>query len=197
MAKITAARKAAHKQARGNLARASKALAPKATGPKPLKTITPGTVLILVAGAHKGKRVVFLKQLASGLLLVTGPFKINGVPVRRVNKVYAIATATKVELPAAVTEAIAEVDDKFFETMKANVKKAAAAAEREATKNGTAFIAHAAKKPAFVNTARVELQKKVDAALCPAIQAVGREFVQYLGSHFSLRKGQYPHALKF
>ncbi|KAG1049360.1 hypothetical protein G6F43_008307 [Rhizopus delemar] len=140
--------------------------------------ITPGTVLILLAGRYRGKRVVFLKQLDSGLLLVTGPFKVNGVPLRRVNQAYVIATSTKIDLSSA------KVDEKFND---AYFKKSA--------KTEKAFLEGEQKKAAFPESKAAD-QKALDKEILAAA-AKDAYLVSYLKSTFSLRKGQFPHDMKF
>jgi large subunit ribosomal protein L6e len=151
---------------------------------KPTKlreSITPGTVLILLAGRFMGKRVVFLKQLPSGLLLVTGPYKVNGVPIRRVNQAFVIATKTKVDVTGVD---VAKFDDAYF--AKAVVKKA---------KNADGFFAEDSKKEEL-SPARKADQKAVDAKILAAVKK--EEFLKpYLNSRFSLSKGQAPHAMVF
>jgi large subunit ribosomal protein L6e len=86
---------------------------PKAT--KLRKGIQPGSVLVLLSGRFRGKRVVFLKQLTSGLLLVTGPYKINGVPLKRVNQAYTLTTSTKVNVNGVD---VSKIDDALFKREK-------------------------------------------------------------------------------
>lgn len=47
----------------------------------------------------------------SSILVNAGPFKINGVPLRRVNQSYVIATSTKVDISGLNVE---KFDDKYF-----------------------------------------------------------------------------------
>ncbi|KAL6758754.1 ribosomal protein L6 component of cytosolic 80S ribosome and 60S large subunit [Haematococcus lacustris] len=151
---------------------------------KPTKlrsSITPGTVLILLAGRFKGKRVVFLKQLPSGLLLVTGPFKLNGVPVRRVNQVYVIATSTKVELPQLDLSAF---DDKYFKSVEVKRSKKG---EKEF------FDASQAQKKELA-AQYIANQKALDAALLPAVPA---DLKAYLSARFTLKDGDRPHLMNF
>ena len=153
----------------------------KARPTKLRSTITPGTVLVLLAGRFRGKRVVFLKQLPSGLLLVTGPYKVNGVPLRRVNQSYVLATSTKVEIGA--------VDAKFTDDY---FKRPAAA---KAAKGQEDFFAAAAVKTP-IDASRVADQKTADKSILDAIKKTPH-LKQYLNAHFTLTSGQYPHELKF
>lgn len=91
---------------------------------KPRPSLTPGTILILLAGRFRGKRVILLKNLPQGVLLVTGPFKVNGVPLRRVNARYVIATSYKIDLAGTDESKINEVAaDKYFTREKSEKKK--------------------------------------------------------------------------
>ena len=150
--------------------------------PRIRKSITPGTVLILLAGRFRGKRVVCLKALESGLLLVSGPYKINGVPLRRVNQAYVIATSTKVDVSGVDVSAIS---DEYF----ARSKEASTEGEDE-------FFMGDAPKPAVVSDKRKEDQKNVDAALLKAVGAVSM-MEAYLASQFTLNANDKPHLMKF
>lgn len=86
--------------------------------PKPTKLrhgITAGQILVLLVGKFKGKRVVFLKQLKSGMLLVTGPYKVNGVPLRRIPQKYTLTTSKHIDVAGINVD---KVDDSFFKKAK-------------------------------------------------------------------------------
>jgi large subunit ribosomal protein L6e len=151
---------------------------PKA--PKLRSSIEPGRVLILLAGRFRGKRVVALKQLKSGLIAVTGPYKINGVPVKRVDQTYTLSTSAKISLAGVKTDTI--TDETF--------KKETSAKRSRSQK----FFAEDAPK-VTTSDARKALQKEVDTALLKNIKdKIERK---YLNARFSLTRNDAPHAMKF
>ena len=109
---------------------------------RPRPSLQPGAILILLAGRFRGKRVICLKvrltmfsvlatlsltdleNLPQGLCLVTGPFKANGVPLRRVNASYVIATSQKVDLSGVDQKTVERVaEEGYFKRDKAEQGK--------------------------------------------------------------------------
>ncbi|KAI0053004.1 60S ribosomal protein L6 [Auriscalpium vulgare] len=153
--------------------------------PKLRSTITPGSILILLAGRFRGKRVVFLKQLESGLLLVTGPFKVNGVPLRRVNQAYVIATSTTVDLGDYKVDA--KFSDAYFSKP---ASKGSKSAEEEFFTDGKPK-----EKEAFPESKSAD-QKEIDKAIIASLKKT-EHLAKYLKASWGLSKGEYPHQLVF
>jgi large subunit ribosomal protein L6e len=148
------------------------------------KDITPGQVLIILSGRFRGRRVVFLKQLPSGLLLVTGPYKFNGVPLKRVNQAYVIPTKTKVNLGSL--PGADKLNDEFFTT-------------RVAVKRGTKseeFFEDPKKKKERVTEARRNNQNAIDTEVVKAVKSVPH-LKEYLQNRFALKNGDKPHLMQF
>jgi len=122
-----------------------------------------------------------LKQLPSGLLLVTGPYGVNGVPMRRVNQVYVIATETKIDISSVD---VSKYDDSYFKGAKKEKKSS----------GDSVFKDEPAKKE--LSADYLANQKKMDAALTPII-AKTKDLEAYLKAHFSLKDGDRPHLMKF
>lgn len=160
--------------------RVRKSTAKKQNTPKLKKSIVPGSVLILLGGRFRGRRVVFLKQLESGLLLVTGPFAVNGVPLRRVNQRFCIGTSTKVDLGGAD---YSKVTDAYF----------AREAEKKKKKSESSFF-EAKPEAKGASDERKAGQKSMDA---PLVKALPADIKQYLKVSFALSANQYPHEMKF
>jgi len=149
-------------------------------------SLTPGTVCIVLAGPHKGKRVVLLKQLYSGLLLISGPFLINACPMRRISQRYVIGTNTKIDISGVKLPE--NIKDEYFRREK---KK------RAKKEEGDIF---STKKESYKVTDQKKAdQKIVDKELIGAIKKhPDRKLLfTYLASMWGLRSSQYPHRMKF
>mmetsp|Transcript_18541 Transcript_18541/g.74022 ORF Transcript_18541/g.74022 Transcript_18541/m.74022 type:complete len:193 (-) Transcript_18541:1391-1969(-) len=155
------------------------------------ESLQPGTIVIILAGRFRGKRAVMLKALESGLLLVTGPFSVNGVPLRRVNAAYVIATSTRLDV--ASVEVPATIDDSYFAYEKP--------AKKPKTKKDDEGDFFSPDEPDDAATGpsetRLADQKTVDDQLLPIVEAHDPLLKAYLGALFSLKKGQKPHEMKW
>merc|ERR1712087_630640 len=110
-----------------------------------------------------------------GLLLVTGPFALNGVPLRRMGQRFVIITSTKIEGVDKMN--LEAVDDAFFMRKKKDKKKGPQKLPKE---KKTVMLA-------------------VDNELLALVEAHPEADIMkpYLRAFWTIVPGQPPHAIKF
>ena len=120
--------------------------------------------------------------------MITGPYAINGVPLRRINPAYVIATSQKVSLNGVT----ANVDDSFFKKARRYTKNELKGASEHRLKKCEEGKNAEAKWKSELKT----VQKSVDAKILENIKGV-EHLKGYLGSRFTLTNSTRPHELKF
>jgi large subunit ribosomal protein L6e len=151
---------------------------------KKILSLVPGTILILLSGRFKGRRVVFLRQLMSGLLLIAGPYMINGVPIRRVNRAYVISTSTNIDISGIDTT---KLTDDYFSKTEENYETKSSCFSTEKQKSRSSLI---------VSRKTAEFQEAIDNALLAKIKEVP-QLKLFLKTRFSLKSCSRPHLMKF
>ncbi|VDK40096.1 unnamed protein product [Taenia asiatica] len=151
-----------------------------------------GTIVILLAGRHRGKRAVIVgRHRFSGLLLVTGPFKCNGIPVRRVHPDYVIATKTRIKMGKLRLPSRMQTKE-YFARQKPQPRSKNAA--------DNLFVdANAGKKAYELKEERKEDQKLIDKRVIEVIKRSkqAKMLFAYLRSQFALSRHDMPHKMVF
>ena len=156
-----------------------KCKAPKSTHVNP--KLKSGQIVIILSGRFRGRRVVYLKNLKSGLLLVTGPYKYNGVPLKRVNAAYVLPTNTFVKVDEKIAD---KIEDDFFK--KTEIK-------RDTEKDF--FVENKIIKER-IKPERKDAQNDIDTKVKKAVDEVPM-MKEYLKNRFALKNGDKPHLMKF
>lgn len=164
--------------------------------PKLRKSITPGTIVILLKGDHQGKRCIFLKQMPSGHLLVTGPKQVNGVPLMKVDQKFVIATSKKIQLSENLTKSVASIKDKLLNVRLSFKHEYFANADGEKMKQ---YREHTVLDSAKL-AKREKIQKICDEEIAREIESKADTktlVFTYLRTPFSLNSTDMPHQMKF